>query len=253
MPDTHDDGSGGNTARIAAFLNAYRGDVEDEPIEHVNSDVYLTIGDLRGLVRDREQLAAATARVEKAEATLAELGEPTVEWAVRGYRDLLDRPIDIPMPEDTARQGIAEDWSVGHTRLSLLTRTAYREPPWRPVACRSCGTTDRVLGDPPLCSNCAMYGPTYRGVACWPPVPHQGGLSEPVEPSEVSGGAFHGNSSSITPQGLSEPESPRDPSAWCWAPNPAGRLHCGLRRGHGGPHQRDGRGWYNDAAATEEQ
>jgi hypothetical protein len=32
--------------------------------------------------------------------------------------------------------------------------------PWRAVypTCRSCGTAERVLGDPPLCSNCAVYG-----------------------------------------------------------------------------------------------
>jgi ribosomal protein S27E len=29
---------------------------------------------------------------------------------------------------------------------------------FRKVACRSCGTTERVFGDPPLCSNCAVYG-----------------------------------------------------------------------------------------------
>jgi hypothetical protein len=47
-----------------------------------------------------------------------------------------------------------------------------------------------------------------------------------------------GNTSSILPQGLSEPEPPRDTAAWCWAPNPNGPLRCGRLRDHEPPHRR---------------
>jgi hypothetical protein len=46
--------------------------------------------------------------------------------------------------------------------------------------------------------------------------------------------------------GPSEPEDGRDTSAWCWAPNPNGPLHCGLLRDHEPPHRRGERTWIDN-------
>jgi hypothetical protein len=71
----------------------------------------------------------------------------------------------------------------------------------------------------------------------------QDGLSATETDTEGSQASVDGNASSILPQGLSEPEPERDPSAWCWAPNPHTLLHCGLLRDHEPPHLRGERTW----------
>lgn len=63
-----------------------------------------------------------TTERDDARARLAELGEATVEWTVP-----LDGENGSPLPEKLARRMAAERW------IPLMTRTAYREPPWRPA------------------------------------------------------------------------------------------------------------------------
>lgn len=55
-------------------------------------------------------------------ARVAELGEPTVEWTVA-----LDGETGSPLPEKLARR------MSRHERTELMTRTAYRNPPWQPA------------------------------------------------------------------------------------------------------------------------
>ncbi len=60
-----------------------------------------------------------------------------------------------------------------------------------------------------------------------------------------------GSNSSATAAGPPEPEPDRDTSAWCWAPNPHGRLHCGLLKNHPPPHLRGERTWTDDETGAE--
>jgi hypothetical protein len=189
MPDTHDERGGDEAAvRIAAMLKAYREDGDDEAVEIVHSGLYLTIGDLRELVRDRQQLAAATAPAEKAEAErdelridrdrcitreivakiearqlrarLAKLGEPETQLRIIGPSGLVYTPTERDLEHRA-------DWLPG---VRLEERQVYPTP-WR-VA----------------------------------PDAAQDGLSATETLQDPFGVAFHGNTSSITPQGLSEAE-----------------------------------------------
>jgi len=74
----------------------------------------------RALIAERD---AAVRRAEEAEAWPAELGKPTIEWTVT-----LDGTTGSPLPEKLARR------MSRHERTELMTRTAYRNPPWQRVA-----------------------------------------------------------------------------------------------------------------------
>lgn len=88
---------------------------------------------------------------DEARARLAELRLLRLEWSTANcYSDLGD---DI-VSEQLARRRVAS-WPEIHT--AVVSRQIYAGP-WREGACRSCGTTERVAGDPPLCSGCAVYG-----------------------------------------------------------------------------------------------
>lgn len=50
--------------RIQAFVDAYREDDDSELVAQVRAYVYLTIGDLRGILADRIRLAAQVAELE---------------------------------------------------------------------------------------------------------------------------------------------------------------------------------------------
>lgn len=99
----------------------------------------------------RAELAAANERAEKAEARLAELRLLRLEWSTANcYSDLGD---DI-VSERLARDRVA---SRPEIHAAVVSRQIYAGP-WCEGACRSCGTDERVAGDPPLCSSCAVYG-----------------------------------------------------------------------------------------------
>jgi len=152
----------------------------------------------RALIAERD---AAVRRAEEAEARLAERQPIRAEWSTE---NAYYRPGDDVVSQELAARRVIAHPDI-HT--AVLRRQLYAGP-WVPAAkaCRSCGETDRVAGDPPLCSNCAVYGATYCGVACWPPIAAPDGRSATETAEGVSGGAFQANTSSILPQGLSEPE-----------------------------------------------
>jgi hypothetical protein len=59
--------------RIQAFVDAYREDDNSELIAQPYAYVYLTIGDLRGILAERDRLAAYVAELEAAHARCADL------------------------------------------------------------------------------------------------------------------------------------------------------------------------------------
>jgi hypothetical protein len=263
MPDTHDERGGDEAVKRKPRIVP---ELTEELLRTIPVPIAAAVWQLmlREKLRD-QQLAAATARAEsatvlperwraliverdaaneraeKAEARLAERRPIRAEWSTE---NVYSHPSD-----DVISQGLAARRVIAHPNIhtAVLRRQLYAGP-WVPAAdaCRSCGEIERVAGDPPLCSNCAAYGATYRGVACWPPIAAPDGLSEPVERSETSGGSFQANTSASPAAGLSEPEDGRDTSAWCWAPNPHTLLHCGLLRDHEPPHRRGERTWTDD-------
>jgi chorismate mutase len=162
----------------------------------------------RALITERD---AATARAEKAEAEATRL-RAVINEDITAYETQLnaiheardywqDQTVKATEERDEARE-------LARASLDILRNvsdepmhelfevddmdelpgwfTGYGKPgdTEAPDACRSCGETERVAGDPPLCSNCAAYGATYRGVACWPPIAAPDGRSGPVERSE---------------------------------------------------------------------
>lgn len=238
MPDSHDDGRVPLRQRSIPDQLDHFGNKLGGLLDRANLDrdmlivigaAVVNLGAIAAQLRKQgEQLAAATARAEKAErqfnlvrslnrlakanavelhaqldaarARIAELGEPEVERRIIGVSGRVYTPTEFDLPHRA-------DWVPG---VRLEERQVYPTP-WR-VA----------------------------------PDAAQDGLSEPVERSETSGGAFHGNTSATASAGLSEPEPPRDTSAWCWAPNPNGPLRCGRLRDHEPPHRRGERTWTDD-------
>jgi len=91
-------------------------------------------------------------RAEKAEARLAERQPIRAEWSTE---NALCDPGDDPISQEFARRRVAKYPNI-HT--AVLRRQLYAGP-WVPAdkACRSCGETEHVVGDPPLCSNCVVY------------------------------------------------------------------------------------------------
>jgi len=106
----------------------------------------------RALIAERD---AAVKRAQEAEARLAKRQPIRAEWSTE---NALCDPSDDPISQELARRQVAKYPNI-HT--AVLRRQLYAGP-WVPAdkACRSCGETDRVAGDPPLCSNCAVYGPS---------------------------------------------------------------------------------------------
>jgi hypothetical protein len=202
--------------------------------------------------RLQKALAVATARAEKAEARLAERQPIRAEWSTE---NALCDPGDDPINQELARRRVAEYPNI-HT--AVLRRQLYAGP-WVPAdkACRSCGETDGVLGDPPRCANCAVYAPAaFTGLLAAPkmaPDAAPDGRSATLRAGDASGGAFQANTSSILPQGLSEPEDGRVTSVWCWAPNPNGPLRCGRLRDHEPPHRRGERTWTDDDTTEDDR
>jgi hypothetical protein len=97
MPDTHD---AGRSVPLDRYLSA--------------------IGDNAQL---RKQLAAATARAEKAEALVAELGEPETEQRIIGVSGRVYTPTEFDLPHRA-------DWMPG---VRLEERQVYPTP-WRVAA-----------------------------------------------------------------------------------------------------------------------
>jgi hypothetical protein len=149
----------------------------------------------RALIAERDE---AVRRAEAAKARLAELGAPEVEYGLQ-YGNADPQAL-------RAQDEIAYYQRQRHSGLRV--RDVYRSQ-WclaPETGCRSCGETDRVAGDPPLCSNCAVYGPTYRGVACWPPIAAPDGRSATLRAEDgvqASGSELEFGSGTA---GLSEPE-----------------------------------------------
>ena len=149
----------------------------------------------RALIAERD---AAVRRAEKAEARLAERQPIRAEWSTE---NAYYRPGDDVVSQELAARRVIAHPGI-HT--AVLRRQLYAGP-WVPAdqACRSCGETDRVAGDPPLCSNCAVYGPTYRGVACWPPIaaPDARSATETAEDGVQASGSeleFEGRSAGLS-------------------------------------------------------
>ena len=98
----------------------------------------------------RDSAMRDRAELEKALARLAEIGEPEAQYGLQyGTSD----------PQVLRDEGQVTYYKQ-QRHTGLRVREAYASQ-WRPApeaGCRSCGTTERVLGDPPLCSNCAVYG-----------------------------------------------------------------------------------------------
>lgn len=132
---------------------------------------------------------------DEARARLAELRLLRLEWSTANcYSDLGD---DI-VSEQLARRRVAAHPEI---HAAVVSRQIYAGP-WREGACRSCGTDERVVGDPPLCSSCAVYGAGLAKLAD----AAQDGRSATETLRDPFGVAFHGNTSSILPQGLSGEE-----------------------------------------------
>ena len=156
----------------------------------------------RALIAERDeavrQAQEAQARLGEARAQLvAELQPIRAEWSTN---NTYSHPSDDVISQGLAGRRVATHPDI-HT--AVLRRQLYAGP-WVPAdqACRSCGETDRVAGDPPLCSNCAVYGPTYRGVACWPPIaaPDARSATETAEDGVQASGSeleFEGRSAGL--------------------------------------------------------
>lgn len=88
---------------------------------------------------------------DEARARLTKLRLLRLEWSTANcYSDLGD---DI-VSERLARDRVA---SRSEIHAAVVSRQIYAGP-WCEGACRSCGTDERVAGDPPLCSGCVVYG-----------------------------------------------------------------------------------------------
>jgi hypothetical protein len=128
------------------------------------------------------------------------------------------------------RAGIDEGVRLVDGAIKVVARVQNREIPLRALDFVRSGLSahfaDRIAA---LDANAAPDGRSATETG-------EEGVRESVE----------GNTGSILPQGLSEPEGGHVTATWCWAPNPNGPLRCGRPRNHDGPHQRGERTWTND-------
>lgn len=103
--------------------------------------------------RERDEVRAELTEVRE------RIGEATAEYGLQyGAGDI--RVL-------RAQDEIAYYKQQRHTGLRVRDVHATQ---WRPApeaGCRSCGTTERVLGDPPLCTNCANCGGLPRVAGEW--------------------------------------------------------------------------------------
>lgn len=149
----------------AANERAEKAEAEAERLSdvnyHVNQGAVFYQQKYDEVVRERDSGRAAAAVYEanaklraqrdEARARLAELTLLRLEWSTANcYSDLGD---DI-VSERLARDRVA---SRPEIHAAVVSRQIYAGP-WCEGACRSCGTDKRVAGDPPLCSNCTVYG-----------------------------------------------------------------------------------------------
>jgi len=103
----------------------------------------------RALIAERD---AAVRRAEEAEVRLTERQPIRAEWSTENA--FYDPSDDVISQELAARRVTARP----DIHTAVLRRQLYAGP-WVPAAeaCRSCGETEHVVGDPPLCSNCVVY------------------------------------------------------------------------------------------------
>jgi hypothetical protein len=215
MPDTHDDGRVPLRQRSIPDQLDHFGDKLGGLLDGANLDrdmlivigaAVVNLGAIAAQLRKQgDQLAAATARAEKAEARVAELGEPETEQRIIGVSGRVYTPTEFDLPHRA-------DWLPG---VRLEERQVYPTR-WRVVA------------------DAAQDGLSATET-------DDGASQAPGVELEFGKGTA----------GLSEPEPSRDTSAWCWAPNPNGPLHCGRLRNHEPPHRRGERTW-TDNDTTED-
>lgn len=159
--------------------------------------------------RLREQLAAANERAETAWAAMRTLRKLQGVW---------DRQHDRDMATAEAKA----DELIGYLRIE---RAALRK--WLDELGYDTLAVNKRLASDALAPDAAGPGPSATETA--------------VRDVPVSADARTGV------RVAAEPTEVRDQSAWCWAPNPYGPLHCGRLARHDGPHKRGEREWWDDA------
>lgn len=98
-------------------------------------------------------------RAERAEAALAELRE-TLATQLADLSESRVRNAHTTGPLAVVDRIQADTYRTAAWLIRNPDQSSGKAPACAAGAhCRSCGGTDRVLGDPPLCSNCAGYGP----------------------------------------------------------------------------------------------
>ncbi len=110
-------------------------------------------------------------RAAKAEAALAELGEPRLEWGVRTRDDDPDEDIEVLSSEAVARE-FASTWrsEIPDANPTAMCRTARTVGPWRvadttPRTAVECGTVEQDV-QPVRCGAECDEGHSYEPGSC---------------------------------------------------------------------------------------